>query len=209
MVEVQNDKHQLGTNMHLILKEYFKLIGAHPTKDMIENVAKSCFAKHFDNSLKNILPEAEEMLRNFVKFEISRIPKYTAPVMVEQQIEDETFNGIIDFFDGTKVIDWTTGKILTLGDNECVQGKVYSHLLASKGYSNVKVYFVTLMNGRCLEMPATTEQWLLQKTQKMFSMIQAGQYPKCKSGLCSWCSAQIDCEFDSVLELWSGIKCLT
>ena len=206
MVEVSNPKRDLGFNMHQIIHEYYKLIGKQPTAEMVKNVAKSCFARYFDDSLKNLLPEAEELLKNFIQFELSRLTKYTAPIMLEQKLEDEQFNGIIDFFDGNKIIDWKTGKMLTLGDDECIQGKIYNHLLNSNGYAgNFKVYFVTLANGRCLEMPATTEQWLMQKTQKMFSMIQAQQFPKVKSGLCSYCNGMLDCQC-SDLTLWGNVS---
>lgn len=189
----------LGANIHLIIKEYFRLIGSHPTEMQIKNVAKSCLDHHFDETLKRYREDAENLIQNFIAFEISRLKSYSKPILVEQKLEDDNFTGIIDFFDGQNIIDWKTGNLTQLGDDERRQGKIYDLLLHHNGYQgNFKIYFVTLANGRVLELPLTTETWLISQANKMFMMVEAGQFPKCKSGLCLWCEVQLNCEMEGV-----------
>ena len=200
-----NPKARLGKNIHNIIKEYYQNIVKKPTAKQVENIAMCCFNSMFDETLKRYRPKAEIMMGNFINFEKARIPRYIKPIIVEKYLENDLFCGVIDYFDGKIIIDWKTGNLMRLGNDERRQGKIYNVLLNDNGYEGeFKVYFVTLANGRRLELPVTTRTWLNQEIQKMTRMIKANRFPKNRSPLCNWCDAQISCEFDGVC-LWDNI----
>lgn len=201
------NKNVLGENIHCIIKKYYDTVTSKPTVDFIKTIAHACFKTYFlESELKEHKEVAAEMIENFIKFEIARLPNYTSPIFTEKRLEDDTFSGIIDFFDGQKIIDWKTGNMLSLSEKEKRQGAIYQRLLKSAGYEgNFKVFFVTLKNNRSLEMPLVTETWLMGQVQRMHSIIESGKFPKIKSGLCyGYCPAQIACEYDGE-KLWEGI----
>jgi len=200
-----NHKAELGGNIHDIIKEYYQNIVEKPSEKQIEHIAMSCFNMGFDETLKQYRANAETMMKNFINFEKGRIRHYIKPIMVEQTLENDLFRGIIDYFDGKNIIDWKTGAMMRLGNDERRQGKIYNILLNDNGYKgDFKVYFVTLANGRKLELPLTTRTWLEQEIKKMVGMIKAERFPKNKSPLCNWCDARMACEFDGTF-LWENI----
>ena len=204
-IRTENYKRSIGENFHAIIKEYYSNIDVKPTPSQVNNIAMSAFSTLFDETLKMYRVEMEAMLKNFIKFEIARIPKYIKPILVEEQLEDENFKGIIDYFDGRNIIDWKTGNLLSLGDNERRQGKIYELLLEHNGYEGpFKVYFVTLINGRTLELPLTTETWLMDQCKRMFTMVKNNQFPKVPSGLCNYCDVALACAFGDY-SLWDKV----
>jgi hypothetical protein len=175
------------------------------TEKGIEIIAKACFERYFDSKLRKLHTNAEEMMENFVKFEKSRIGNYKKPVFIEKMLEDDIFRGKIDFFDGTTIVDWKTGSIMDIDDDMKRQGKIYDVLLNNNGYTGkFRILFVTSKNGRTLELPMVTTEWLMSHASRMQSIVSSGNYPKCRTPLCDWCEAQLRCEC-SDYSLWDGM----
>jgi len=200
---VENDRATLGRNIHSIIAEYYANISQKPTAKQVETMAMACFDSGFEQSLKSYKKEAEEMIRNFIKFEQSRLASYIKPILVEKKLENDNFTGIVDYFDGTNIIDWKTGAVMEIDDDMRRQGKIYDVLLKSNGYnSSHRIYFITLSNGRSLELPLTTEAWLMEQVKRMYSMVENQRFPKCRSGLCNYCEVMLECQMEGVT-LWS------
>ncbi len=209
-VTVENYKRDFGINMHEIIKQYYGNIKSTPTPKKVEEIAWSCFKGYFNQSLSEHQQEAESALRNFIKFEQNRLADYHPPVMIETHLRDVDYNGILDMFDGFSVYDWKFGTMTRLEEEQLTQGKIYTRLLNSNGYAGqLKVVFVTLINGRLLEMPRVTDNWLAERRNRMCNMIEAKRFPKIRSKLCEYCDFQLCCEF-SEKSLWDGeLDCLT
>ena len=218
VVQVENLKGNLGSNIHHIIAEYYKNIGNSGVHipsyaKEIENIATQCFNTLFEPYLNKFKTTAEEMMKNFIKFEQSRLQNYVAPQLIEKTLTNSNFKGIIDCFftNGTvaTIIDWKTGALMDLGDNERRQGKIYEILLRDNGYIKneriVKIYFVTLRNGRVLELPFTTETWVMEQKKHKDAIINSGNFPKIISPLCDWCNTQLSCEFNNI-SLWSNLE---
>jgi len=193
----------LGKNIHIIIQDYFSNISEKPTEKEIKKVASRCFETGFDPYLKRFSRSAKQMIQNFIEFEISRLKKGNyKPLFVEKKLEDEYFRGVIDFYDSDGiVIDWKTGRQVSITPEMRRQGKIYELLLKHNGFKVKKVYFVTLRNGRVLEMPYTSDSWLISEVNRMVRMYERGMYPKNKSGICKNCPVQLECELES-LKLW-------
>jgi hypothetical protein len=203
-IYIVNEKRDLGENIHFIIAKYYEESG-NPSEKYIEPIAIDCFNRYFDSKLKKYQALAEEMMRNFIKFEKERVKTCGAPVFVEKMLEDNCFRGKIDMFDGVNIIDWKTGSVMNIDDDLMRQGKVYDKLLNSNGYnSKFNILFVTLKNGRVLQLPMVTVTWLLSQVEQMNAVICSGNYPKCRSPLCDWCEVVLECQFDDV-NLWDSI----
>lgn len=204
-ISIPNDYALLGRNMHLIIAEYYNNIVEKPTLKQVVNIAESCFSRFFDPLLKNHQQLAENMLKNFIKFEQKRIPNYIKPIIIERKLKDENFSGIIDYFDGENIIDWKTGRIMGIDDNLRRQGKIYDLLLKHNGYEgHHKIYFITLRNGRSLELPMTTKSWIMSQVNRMYRMVKNKRFPECKTPLCNFCEVQLACEFKNT-KLWDEV----
>lgn len=207
----------MGTCVHLIISNYFRQVkGNPPTVSEMKSTLEAMFNHFFDPKLEPYKKEIKEMLNNFLKFEIGRINNWIRPILIENGLEDDEFYGIIDYFDGWQVIDWKTGAVMNIGPSEQRQGKIYERLCTKyvaelpeeikkrcspNGY---KVYFVTLKNGRVLEMPKVTDGWLIQQRREKQRIIASGRFNKIRSYLCNWCSVQVVCEFDDKT-IWDGM----
>ena len=207
-INVQNDKGLLGQNIHSIIAEYYRLVPQHPTSKQIESLATTCFTQMFESFLSHYKHVAEDMVKNFIKFEQSRLKNYVKPILVEKTLEDDLFKGVIDFFDGQNIIDWKTGAMCNLDDDSRRQGKIYDLLLQHNGFNNggknFKVFFVTLRNSRVLELPFTSEAWLMDQIKHMYSIIQSGRFPKIRSPLCDWCEVELYCQLEDT-HLWESV----
>jgi len=215
ITEVKNPKKDLGRNIHEIIASYYKNIGNNPTPKQIEYVANACFNTEFEPYLTDYKTQAQEMLKNFINFEKSRLNNYVKPILIEKELEDEDFRGVIDalfLYPQLKlahILDWKGGALMNLTDVERRQGKIYERL----GYSNnvippnftTKISFVVLRNGQVLDLPFTTNTWLDEQKRRMCFIIKTGRFPKIRSPLCNWCECQLACEFEGV-KLWNDIK---
>lgn len=198
-IVVKNEKRDLGTNIHEIIASYYKYIGNNPTPEKIEKTARSALATGFEPTLKKFEKQAGEMIENFIEFEKSRLNNYVRPRVIEKNLETGDFKGIIDYFDGKNVIDWKTGALMQIDENQMRQGKIYEILLRENGLikdgQKVNISFVTLKNGRVLTLPLVTEAWLMEQKKRMDRIIKSGRFSRIRSGLCNWCECQVICEF--------------
>jgi hypothetical protein len=187
-------------SVHLLIQDYYSQV-KNPSPKQIETTATAIFQS--SDLWKPNETKIKTILKNFITFEQSKQP-YLKPILVEQWLEDDNFGGYIDYFDGKMLIDWKLGNF-QMDDDARRQGKIYELLVKHNGYTQpFKVYFITLLNGRKLEMPLTTEPWLMQQVQRMYNMVEAKRFPKCLTGLCNFCEVQLECELEG-LNLWDGI----
>ena len=121
----------------------------------------------------------------------------------EAKLSNENYVGIIDFHSDpqTTTIDWKSGKLNQLRDNELRQGKVYENLLGSNEHQTGRILFVALYTGRVLEMPLVTTGWIDGEKEKMLEIVKQNRFPKNVGPLCGWCPYILDCEFSEVC-LW-------
>jgi len=208
-IEVKNEKRDLGKNIHEIIASYYKYIGNNPTSKQMENIMEMCFNTHFEPTLSKFKTQAQEMLKNFVNFEKSRLNNYVHPPIIEKPFKGEDFKGIIDYFDGEHIIDWKTGAMMQIENEHIRQGKIYEILLRQNGYikegQKVRISFVTLKNGRILTLPFVTESWVVEQKRRMDFIISKGHFNKIRSPLCAWCEVQLACEFESE-RLWDKAR---
>lgn len=204
-IEIDTTARDLGGNVHDMIDTYFGMISETPTEKEIRTIAQSVFDEGFKNSLSHVKKAAVRCWKNFVEFEIDRLktwPVY-APTLTEARLENERFLGIVDFYsEECRIgIDWKTGNLNQLWDDQLRQGKIYEMLLTDNSHPIDHFYFVSLKAGRTLELPYVTTGWVDQQYQRMQRMIKRGQFPKKKGPLCKWCSYILDCEFSDVC-LW-------
>lgn len=196
----------LGSNIHNMIKIYFQRIGDKPSAAEVESVAESVYQEGFNKrDLGSMKKKAERCWSNFVSFELNRLKTWRVykPTLVEEKMSDEQYVGIIDFHSDPQstTIDWKSGRLNQLGDNELRQGKVYETLLGSNEHRTGTILFAALYTGRVLEMPMVTAGWLDGERDKMLSMVKQRQFPKSVGPLCGWCPYVLDCEFSEVC-LW-------
>ena len=196
----------LGSNIHLMIKLYFQRISDRPTSAEVKRVAESVYRDSFNSrELSSLKKKAELCWSNIVSFELGRLRtwKVYKPTLVEEKMSDEKYVGIIDFHSDphATTIDWKSGKLNQLGDNELRQGKVYKILLGGNEHQTGRVLFVALYTGRVLEMPMVTTGWIDSEREKMLGMVRQRQFPKNAGPLCGWCPHILDCEFSGVC-LW-------
>lgn len=207
-IKVKNEKAELGTNIHEIIAKYYHLISSHPTANKAEKLAWQCFNTYFEPRLESLKKQAVELMENFIHFERSRLNNYIRPLFVEKKLECPGFKGIVDYFDGKHIIDWKTGAMMQIEEDNMRQGKIYEILLKHNGYikegQKVQTSFVTLKNGRVLTLPFVTETWLMEQRRKMSFIIKSGRFTKIRSPLCNWCECQIRCEFEGE-KLWENV----
>lgn len=197
---VQNDMALLGTNVHDMIARHYRNLPERIVPHTINRNVDRIFMEYFSPVLEPYKKLVESMLNQFKKYEHKRIKKgYRLPIIVEQKLHNNDFKGIIDFYDGEILIDWKTGKTLSLDNDFKRQAKIYETLVVDNGYPKPKkVGFVTLRNGRFLQLPFTTKGWLLTQKKHMDNMIKRGRFPKNKTPLCNWCPYQILCEFEDI-----------
>ena len=196
----------LGSNIHEMIKTYFQRISEKPSAAEVKSVAESVFQEGFNRrELSDEKKRAERCWDNFVSFELNRLKtwKIYKPSLVEEKLTNEKYVGVIDFHSDPQstAIDWKSGNLNQLGDNELRQGKVYENLLGSNEHRTGTVLFVALFTGRVLEMPNVTDGWIDGERSKMLGMVRQHQFPKSVSPLCGWCPYILDCEFSEVC-LW-------
>jgi RecB family exonuclease len=203
---VKSPKKDLGRNIHEIISNYYSILPQVPTAKTIKENATLCFNRYFERSLNDQIKQAKNLIDNFIKFELSRINNYIRPKLIEASLQTSEFKGIIDYFDGEKIIDWKTGAMMQLNDENLRQGKIYEILLRENGYipkeQKVQIQFVTLKNGRVLTLPLVTEAWLMQQKRRMDYLVETGRFQKVPSPLCGYCEFQFICEFEGE-KLWN------
>ena len=196
----------LGSNIHNMIKKYFECVSDKPSEAEVKSIAKSVYEEDFNKRmLGSVKKKAEICWRNFVTFELDRLKtwKIYKPTLVEEKLSGEGFIGIVDFHSDHLMItiDWKTGNLNQLWNNELRQGKVYKTLLRSNRHRVKTVLFVALYTGRVLEMPMVTADWIDGERSKMVKMVEEGRFPKHVGPLCGWCPYVLDCEFSEVC-LW-------
>jgi len=197
----------LGSNIHNMIKQYFERISDKPTAAEVKSIAKSVYEEGFNKrELGSVKKKAEICWGNFVSFELDRLKTWRVykPTLVEKKLTDEQYVGIVDFHSDPYMttIDWKSGNLNQLWDNELRQGKVYKILLRSNKHRTKRVLFVALYTGRVLEMPMVTADWIDGERTKMLEMVEQRMFPKHVGPLCDWCPYILDCEFMGVC-LWS------
>ena len=205
-IAVDRQRMFLGSNIHNMIKIYFQRIGDKPSAAEVKSVAESVYQENFNiRELSSEKKRAERCWANFVSFELNRLKtwKIYKPSLVEAKLSNEKYVGIVDFHSDPQstAIDWKSGNLNQLGDNELRQGKVYENLLVSNEHKTGTILFVALFTGRVLEMPAVTDGWIDGEREKMLGMVRQNQFPKSVSPLCGWCPYVLDCEFSEVC-LW-------
>lgn len=207
----------MGTCVHEIIANYYKKVrGQPPTVKEMKETLIMMYNHFFDPKLEEHEKEIKSLIDNFLDFETSRINNWIRPILVEGYLKTKDFCGIIDYFDGYNIIDWKTGALIQCSEREYRQGKIYQHLCTEyvktlpleqqkKCAKQFKVYFVTLKNGKKLEMPHVSDKWIFEQRDQKRSMITSNTFPMITSGLCNWCPVQITCEFRGTT-LWSGLN---
>lgn len=205
-IEVDRGGLLLGSNIHLMIKLYFQRVSDKPTAAEVKSIAESVYEEGFNKrELGSMKKKVEICWDNFVSFELDRLKtwKVYKPTLVEEKMSDEQYVGIIDFHSDPHMttIDWKSGNLNQLWDNELRQGNVYKNLLKSNEHRTGRVLFVALYTGRVLEMPMVTTGWIDTERDKMLRMVRQGRFPKSVGPLCGWCPYVLDCEFSGVC-LW-------
>lgn len=199
----------LGKAIHQAIEEFYTRIGERVTARAIEKTAEDLWREKFEELPGDIKRRANRCWRNFVAFEKWRLKNWEVypPTFVEKRLENDEFVGVVDFYSRPEetVIDWKTGGLTQLGDEELRQGKIYQILLEDNGFKVREVLFVLLLTGRVLEMPLVTRGWIEKEREGMLRMIKEGRFPRRVTGYCKNCPYRLDCEFSDMRLWWEVI----
>ncbi|MBA7705625.1 hypothetical protein ES703_114457 [subsurface metagenome] len=206
-IPVDRGRAMLGSNIHHMIKTYFQHISDKPSEAEIKRIAENVYEEGFNKGqLSGLKKRAERCWKNFVAFELNRRKtwKVYKPDVIEEKLSGAGFIGIIDFHSNRQAttIDWKSGNLNQLGDEQLRQGKVYKILLENNGHKTGRVLFSALYTGRILEMPLVTDGWVERERNKMVTMVRKRQLTKSPGRLCDkWCPYLLECEMSGVC-LW-------
>jgi len=207
-IEVDDTPARLGLNVHHMIHVYFDEVPENPNEKNIVSLAEKIFTDLFDKSLSHVKDKGHRCWKNFLSFERDRLHHWPAykPTDTETTFENSDFLCIVDFFsdDCGVALDWKTGSLDRLWDDQLRQGKINLMCLEDNGHPITKFFFVGLDNNRVLEMPSVSRAWVEDDAAKMRRMVAQGKFPKRKSKLCDYCEFQLDCQFSDVC-LWMAI----
>jgi len=199
---VPQPERELGILVHNNIAEYYTKISEKPTPEEIQKVATDVFAKNYIPIPGADPKKYEQIMHNFISFEIKRLKtwKRYKPLLVEQRLEAPPFIGVVDaFFDVDKVVvDWKTGNYSVMNNDLMRQGAIYKILLEAHGYKVEKVIFVFLYRNKILEMPETTIGFVLKDIEQMVEMIKNGRFPGRNDKFCNKCPFQLACRFSDI-----------
>jgi len=200
---IDKRKMELGISIHNIIKEYYSKISDNPSKKEIKLTAMDVFDDGYNEIIREFYSEAEDMIRNFIDIEISRLSwKRYKPELVEGFLETESLKGVIDFFGSETIIDWKTGTApWTLSRDILRQGNIYRILLQKNGYKVKKIIFIYLKEREIKQIPF--DDSILEDIRVMRKMIEKGEFPK-NERACPFCEFVLLCECDKLC-LWRKI----
>ncbi len=208
-IPTDTDFRDLGTLTHEAIKEYFSMIGDHPSSDNIRSIFTAVFEQHFEQyRLTRLRLRADKLRDNFISFEISRLKtwKNYRPTLVEIKLEARGYVTIVDFYSqpNRTLIDWKTGNKQDLTDDDLRQSKVMEVVLKEKGYPVEKIFFVALYPNRSFEIPHIADGFIDHEREHMLHSIQLGQFSRLgiDRGLCSWCDVVLSCQLEEC-NLWT------
>lgn len=212
---IGDDRYMLvGTVIHNSIEQYYRTISESPHMGQISGTFKTILDRNWEphkENLKELFSRKIKCEENFVKFEIERMKfcnRYR-PSMQEEKL-NATINGI-DFFtivdcfwseDGL-LVDWKTGNKTSLGTQDYIQGMIEKKILEARGYTVKKVVFAMLLSGQFVEMGLQTDNFLMDRANRMVEYWTSGKFPKIKGQQCLYCGWDIRCALqDSKLTLW-------
>jgi len=198
-----DSKLLLGTSVHQAIGDYYTKIPSKPTLIEIENQAQKSFGDFVENT-SHQKQKVERLLKNFIRVEQSRLKTFKVfkPSMIEKKIYFDVLVGIVDAYfqeDGI-CIDWKSGYAGdTLSNDYLRQGACYRMMLNKTGLPCNKVILAMLDNGRCFEVPQTSDSWVYAEIDK----FKFGTVHPNPGNWCQNCQFSIRCQFEQLgVGLW-------
>ncbi len=203
-IEVDKEKAQYGTDVHNLINEYYKCVKksfeTDLTPDIIESAFNDLWGKSYINDSPAFRLKSSNVKETFIKFERERleqdgIEKYH-PSHTEYKVTCDNLVGIIDFYNeatGT-IIDWKTGSMVTLNQDNYIQGKIYERMMTRLGKPVNKVLFVALASGMTFELPQISDGWLDDKISYLIDNAKLDNFKPKPSGLCPYCPYILRCQ---------------
>jgi hypothetical protein len=202
-IPVDDESRRLGVNFHsAVIPQYFTDIPEKPTPKDIETVARNTFESHFDATL--LSKNAETILENFIAFEKQRAKTWRQykPDFIEKHLEFEDFEGIIDFYGDSTIIDWKTGNLTNITPDLMRQGAIYKLLATKNGLQVSKVLFVGLLTNRVITLPLLSESWIMEEKRKFFDSLAQKEFKKNINSHCQTCMFILRCWSEDRRGLW-------
>ena len=208
-IPVDETARLFGIAIHNIIALYFNKISANipdkPTEGEISYYLKLAIKEGYDPVLSMRDAKAKRILKNFLNFEKQRLKswKIYKPEIVEQKLEVGPITGIIDFYGDGIIIDWKTGAEMDENNKYILrQGTIYKILLEKHKKPVRKILFVFLDSGKTIELPPTTEGWVVNEIKQMLDMIKLNRFPAKPSPLCAYCPFILRCQFRNSCIWW-------
>lgn len=193
-----------GKSVHQAIQDYYDALSNNPTAGEIKKVAEKSFNDCFDPRLSNRMRKTNGVcLDNFVKFETWRLSegeKPFKPEVYEKDLASEKFHCYADWYHGTRIIDWKTGKNPKITEDLQIEMWVQAEVLEANGYKVESIQLCFLRFNKFLNLPKPNLGWLYAQRKEVLEAIELNYFPPKVSILCHWCPFKLRCEYDHMKE---------
>jgi len=197
-ISVEFKAQDIGSLVHSIIADYYRSFAQKPKDNEVLALVKRIASRHITPDFKPSKKTIEDLLNNFIKFEIKRLHTYQDPVptLIETYLDHKKMiGGKIDvYFKSDKItIDWKTGNSFDINLDMTLQGGVYKLVLNSNNYDCSKLFFVLLKSGRVLELPRVTEGFIMEEARRANEIIISGIFKPHAGVQCKYCAYILAC----------------